>query len=58
MVVSRQEDIQANIKIGNKTLKQVNTSKYLGQIITPDGRNENEIKAKIAIAKKQILTNV
>ena len=54
MVVTRQEeDIQANIKIENETLEQVNSFKYLGQTITPDGRNENEIKIKIAIAKNR-----
>ena len=53
MVVSRQDNIQADIKIGTETLEQVNTFKYLGQIITPDGKNENEIKAKMAIAKNR-----
>ena len=40
MVVTKQdENIRANIKIDNKTLEQVNFLKYLGQTITPDGRN-------------------
>ena len=54
MVVTKQdENIQANIKIENETLEQVDSFKYLGQTITPDGRNENEIKIKIAIAKNR-----
>ena len=54
MVMSKQEgdNIQADIKIDNETLEQVNNFKYLGQTITPDGKNETEIKIKIAIAKK------
>ena len=53
MVVSKQEgdSIKADIKIENETLEQVNTFKYLGQTITPDGKNESEIKIKIATAK-------
>ena len=55
MVVSKQEgdSIKADIKIENETLEQVNTFKYLGQTITPDGKNESEIKIKIAIAKNR-----
>ena len=38
MVVTKQdENIQANIKIENETLEQVESFKYLGQTITPDG---------------------
>ena len=40
--------IQANIKIGKEMLEQVNT-KYLGQILTPDGNNENDIKATMKL---------
>ena len=36
--------------------RQINTFKYLGQILTPDAKNENEINSEIAIAKK-ILVN-
>ena len=43
MVASGQEEMRVNIKIGKETLEQVNTFKYLGQIIIPDGKNENEI---------------
>ena len=54
MVVKKQDvNIQAKIKIENETLEQVDSFKYLGQTITPDGRNENEIKIKIAIAKNR-----
>ena len=48
MVVSKQEgdNIKADIQIDNETLEQVSTFKYLGQTITPDGKNESEIKLK------------
>ena len=55
MVVSKQkgDSIKADIRIENETLEQVNTFKYLGQTITPDGKNETEIKIKIATAKNR-----
>ena len=53
VVTKHDENIQANIKIENETLEQVNSFNYLGQMITPDGRNEDEIKIKIAIAKNR-----
>ena len=42
MVVSKQkgDSIKADIRIEIETLGQVNTFKYLGQTITPDGKNE------------------
>ena len=55
MIVSKQENvnIKADIQIDNETLEQVSTFKYLGQTITPDGKNDLEIKIKIAIAKNR-----
>ena len=55
MVVSKQDEdnIQADIKIDNETLEQVSTFKYLGQTITPDGKNETEINIKTATAKNR-----
>ena len=48
MGVSKQEgdSIKADIMIENETLEQVNTFLYLRQTITPDGKNESEIKIK------------
>ena len=53
MVVSKESNIQANIMVDNEALEQVDNFKYLGQNITPDGKNEKEIKTKIAIAKNR-----
>ena len=53
MVISKEDDVQTNIQINNEKLEQVTSFKYLGQIITPDGRNESEIKIKLAIAKNR-----
>ena len=53
MVISKEEHVQTNIQINNETLEQVTSFKYLGQTITPDGRNDSEIKIKIAIAKNR-----
>ena len=50
MVVSKQEggNTKAYNTIENVTLEQVKTFKYLVQTITPDGKNEPEIKVNIA----------
>ena len=46
MVVSKKDEITTDIKIDNESF----FFKYLGQTITPDARNEHEIKIRIAIA--------
>ena len=54
MVISKSpEEAKTEIKINNETLEQVTTFKYLGQTITPDGKNEQEISIKIATAKNR-----
>ena len=53
MVVSKETGITADIKVENEPLEQVENFKYLGQNITPDGKNELEIKTKLAIAKSR-----
>ena len=53
MVVSKKDEITTDIKIDNESLEQVFFFKYLGQTITPDARNEHEIKIRIAIAKSR-----
>ena len=40
MVISKGENVMADILADNKTLEQVKTFKYFGQIITPEGKNE------------------
>ena len=51
MVISKNENVTANILVENETLEQLDTFKYLGQLITSDAKNEKEIRARIAMAK-------
>ena len=64
MVVSKgNENIRANIFVGGEQLEQVERYKYLGSVVTRDGRCKEEIKTRLAIAKsaftriKSIVTN-
>ena len=64
MVVSKKAEIpKCKITLGKETLNQVDTFKYLGSLITSDGKCEKDIKARIAMARtaftemKNILTN-
>ncbi|GFR77827.1 endonuclease-reverse transcriptase [Elysia marginata] len=64
MVISRkQEPPKCDIFINDAKLKQQDKFKYLGTISTSDGRNNNEIAARIAHAKtsfqkmRAVLTN-
>ena len=64
MVISKQSDVPAcNILCKGEIIKQVDTFKYLGFIITPDARCDTEIKKRIALSKdtfskmKSIFTN-
>ena len=64
MVISKKNNApKCSISISNTTLNQVNKFKYLGTIITPDGRCDTEIKSRITQSKqtftkmKSILTN-
>ena len=51
MVVSKNKNVTANILVENEILEQVDIFKYLGQLITPDAKNEKEVRARIAMAK-------
>ena len=52
MVISRKTVTpQTNIYAGGTKLKQCDTFKYLGTLITSDGRNIKEISSRIAQAK-------
>ena len=51
MVISKGSAPTCNLSIGNEIIKQVNKFKYLGSIITEDGRCESEIKQRIGIAR-------
>ena len=63
MVMTKKEDGNATIKIDGKELELVKSFKYLGQHITNNGKCDNEVKTRIAIAKsrfgqlKHILTS-
>ena len=53
MVVTKNETKPiCEIKINNQQIKQVESVKYLGTIITSDGKCESEINRRIAIAKE------
>ena len=41
-----------NLSVNGKQLEQVQQYKYLGSIITDDGRCEKEVKTRIAVAKE------
>ena len=51
MVMSKRNAPACNIDIGNERIKQVDKFKYLGSMLTEDGRSENEIRQRIGIAK-------
>ena len=53
MVISKEEDNFIYIKADGEDLEQVDHFKYLGQTITPDGKNEKEIIQRIAISKSR-----
>ena len=55
MVISKEETHSVDILVNNETLEQINSFTYLGQDITPDARNDTEIKKKkrIVLAKSR-----
>ena len=64
MIITKDTEVPAvNIEIEGKILEQVKRFTYLGQLITEDGRSEEEIKRRIGMAKtvfermKKLLTN-
>ena len=64
LVVSKGDtQVPANIVVNDQRLKQVQNFKYLGSIISEDGRSDSDINARIAIAKtafnkvKPLMTN-
>ena len=55
MKVSRKgENNEINIKIDLERLEQVNRFRYLGALITSDGRCEPELKTRIGMAKNDV----
>ena len=58
MVISRKEEPPLiNITINGIKLKQRDHFKYLGALISSDGRNNTEISARIAQAKNDVPEN-
>src|SRR5678816_87828 len=51
MVVSRNEGRTVKIKIDDQEIEQVSNFKYLGSLISEDGRCLIDVKARIALAK-------
>ena len=64
MVVTKGSDmVRVNVRVGEEVLEQVEKYKYLGSLVTQDGRCVEDIKTRIAIAKnaftkiKAMITN-
>ena len=57
MVISKTEGKKVEIKVGQRQVQQVEQFKYLGSVITGDGRCSKEIKCRIAIAKQALTKN-
>ena len=55
MRVSRNRGGSVSIHIENQEVEQVDKFKYLGSVVTDDGRSENEIKIRIAMAKEAFM---
>ena len=51
MKVSRRGEGEINITIDGERLEQVDRFRYLGALITSDGRCKTEIKTRIGMAK-------
>ena len=63
-VTKRRERLPVNITLAGESLKQVATFKYLGSVLSEDGRCESEIRTRIGMAKanfgkmRTLLTNL
>jgi len=55
MVCSKQNEPNFNTSIKGNRIEQVNQFKYLGSIMSNNGRSEKEIKSRIGQAKKAFL---
>ena len=60
MFISRKETKQIDVQLDGVDLEQVNVYKYLGQMVNNSGDCEQEIKARIFIAKSvfQKMSNI
>ena len=51
MKIGKGEQEQLQIEIGGNILEQVHQFKYVGSMITEDGRSEKEVRRRLALAK-------
>ncbi|XKL69474.1 hypothetical protein PGB90_007243 [Kerria lacca] len=51
-MVNRREHKALDIRVGGEKIKEVQEYKYLGSLITRDGRNQKEIRSRIEQAKR------
>ena len=63
-VAKRREPLKVKVVIGNQTIKQVRSFRYLGSLMGENGKSDAEIRSRIAMGKARfgqmrgILTNV
>ena len=57
MVISKASKVKCFITLNNMALEQVNRYKYFGSWITEDARCEEELKARIGMAKAAFWKN-
>ena len=55
MVISKEKNHSADILVNSETLEEINSFTYLRQAITPDARNDTEIKKRIVLAKSRFV---
>ena len=63
-VTKRRERLPVNVALAGETINQVATFRYLGSVVSEDGRCEAEIRTRIGMAKgnfgkiRNVLTNL
>ena len=56
MVVTKKKEVpECRIRLDDKELKQVKRFKYLGSILTEDGRSTSDIIQRIHIARSNLI---
>ena len=53
MMMAKDPNVPTDITIKERKLESVKTFKYLGQRITNNGKSEDEVKTRIAIARSR-----
>ena len=56
MAISRMDTPTVKITVNGETLEQVYKFKYLGQIITDDGRCDSEVKVRTEAARSRFVS--